>query len=337
MEMLSSLSVSIIEESMKAVVFNTPGDATVLHIEQRPIPEITANEVLIKVAAAGINRPDTYQRRGKYPAPQGVVQDILGLDVSGKIERVGKNVTTWKEGDEVFALVPGGGYAEYAAADAGSCLPVPRGITMQDAAALPEVLFTVWHNVFQRGELKKGESVLIYGGSGGIGAMAIQLAHLYGARVNTMTSTAEKAQYCISLGADKVVNYKEENLLEEFRGESMDLILDSLGGEYLEMNLDMLRPDGRLVYINAMEGGRPPLNIRKMMSKRLHITGSTLRPRSYAFKKALADDIRLHAFPLLEDPRFKNMVTHRFPIARAADAHVLMEGRDFVGKIILVV
>lgn len=320
---------------MKAVVFNTPGDAFVLRIDERPVPEPGDNEVLIKVAGAGINRPDIFQRRGKYPAPHGIVQDILGLDVSGKVEKTGRAVKNWKEGDEVMALVPGGGYAEYAVADEGSCLPVPKGISLQDAAALPEVLFTVWHNVFQRGGLKKGENVLIYGGSGGIGAMAIQLVHLHGAHAFTMASTPEKEKYCLELGAEKVVNYKEKDLVEAFHPESMDVILDSLGGAYLEMNLEILRPEGRLVYINAMEGGKPVLNILKVMSKRLHITGSTLRSRSYAFKKALAEDIYQNAFPLLEDARFKNMVRYRFPAEKAAEAHALMESRDFRGKIVL--
>lgn len=321
--------------TMKAVVFNAPGDASVLHIEERPLPEPGDNEVLIKVAAAGINRPDIFQRQGKYPAPQGIVQDVLGLDVSGKVEKTGSAVTGWKPGDEVFALVPGGGYAQYAVADAGSCLPVPSGISLSDAAALPEVLFTVWHNVFQRGGLQKGENVLIYGGSGGIGSMAIQLVHLFGAHAFTVTSTPEKEKYCLELGAEKIVNYKEKNLVEAFGPESMDLILDSLGGDYLEMNLEILRPGGRLVYINAMEGAKPTLNIRKVMSKRLLITGSTLRSRSYAFKKALAEDIFQKAFPLIDNTRFRNMVRYRFPAAKAAEAHVLMESRNFLGKVVL--
>lgn len=323
------------ENIMKVVVYNTPGDASALHIAERPVPRTGDNEVLIKVAAAGINRPDIYQRQGKYPAPPGVVQDVLGLDVSGKIVETGSGVQKWKVGDEVFALVPGGGYAEYAVADAGSCLPVPKGISLQDAAALPEVLFTVWHNVFQRGALKKGENVLIYGGSGGIGSMAIQLVHLYGAHAFTVAGTPEKEKYCLESGAEKVVNYKSRNLVDAFHPESIDLILDSLGGDYLEMNLEILRPDGRLVYINAMAGGKPALNIRKMMYKRLHITGSTLRGRSCQFKKALAEDIYQTAFPLLEDKRFKNMVRYRFPATKAAEAHTLMESGDFWGKIVL--
>lgn len=320
---------------MRAVVFNMPGAASVLHAEERLVPEIEGNEVLIKVAAAGINRPDVIQRNGKYPAPKGVVQDILGLDVSGVIEKAGAKVEKWKPGDEVFALVPGGGYAEYVKADAGSCLPVPKGMTLRDAAALPEVLFTVWHNVFQRGGLQKGEDILIYGGSGGIGAMAIQLAHLYGAHVSTLVSSEAKEKFCRELGAKRVVNYKKEELVDMLGAESMDLILDSIGGDYFNKNMDLLRPDGRLVYINAMGGGHPAFDIKKMMRKRLHITGSTLRARSYDFKKSLADDIYKRAFALLENPGFKNIVRYQFPLEKAADAHRLMDSRDFVGKIIL--
>lgn len=320
---------------MKAVVLKSHGDASVLHLEQREIPDITTDGVLIKVTAAGVNRPDIMQRQGKYPAPPGAVQDILGLEVSGRVEKIGKNVRNLKIGQAVMALVPGGGYAEYVAADAGSCLPVPLGISIQDAAALPEVLFTVWHNVFQRGGLQKGEDVLIYGGSGGIGSMAIQLVHLSGSNAFTLVSSEEKAEYCRRLGAAKVINYKEDDLVFELGNESVDLILDSVGGPYFPINLDLLRKEGRLVYINAMEGHRPEFNIMKVMQKRLWITGSTLRPRSVAFKKKLAQDILLNAYPLFESKKFKNMVQYRFPAEKAAGAHELMESRDFTGKIIL--
>lgn len=320
---------------MKAIVFNTPGDASVLHVEERELPVYNDNEVLIKVMAAGINRPDIIQRRGKYPAPKGIVQDILGLEVSGIIEQVGSNVKNLKLGQEVCALITGGGYAEYVVAHQGSCLPIPQGITLQDAAALPEVLFTVWHNIFQRGGLKKGDDVLIYGGSGGIGSMAIQLVTLFGANAHTLVSSPEKEEYCRSLGAKKVVNYKEQNILEALGNSSIDLILDSVGGEYLDINLDLLRADGRLVYINAMEGAKPPINIIKVMQKRLNITGSTLRAREVEFKAELAADIFKNAYPLIESKGFKSMVEYRFPMAEAAKAHALMDSRDFNGKIIL--
>lgn len=320
---------------MNAVVLNQPGEAHELRVEDYTKPSPRSNEVLIRVKAAGVNRPDIFQRQGKYPAPNGIVQDILGLEVSGIIEEVGVGVTSWKPGAEVCALVPGGGYAEYVTVDSGSCLPIPDNISLEDAAAIPEVLFTVWHNVFQRGQLQKGESVLIYGGSGGIGSMAIQLCHLFGAKVYTLASTEEKVSYCYKLGADKVINYKKENLLQGIGNNSVDVILDSLGGEHLDVNLDLLRSEGRLVYINAMDGVKSSLNLMKLMVKRVQISGSTLRARSMKFKKSLAEDILVNAYPLVGSPYFKSPVNYRFSFHQAAEAHALMESRDFVGKIIL--
>lgn len=320
---------------MKAVVFNEPGDAQSLQVTDYKKPVAQANEVLIRVKAAGINRPDILQRQGKYPAPLGVVRNILGLEVSGFIEEVGEKVTSWKAGDQVCALVPGGGYAEYVVADAGSCLPIPKNMSLEDAAAIPEVLFTVWHNVFQRGQLQEDESVLIYGESGGIGSMAIQLCHLYNAKVYTFASTEEKMDYCYGLGAQKVINYKNGNLLPQLGENSMDVILDCLGGDYLNLNLDLLKTEGRLVYINAMEGMQSSLNIMKVMLKRAQITGSTMRSRNLDFKQSLAEEILQHAYPLIESTGFKNMVNYRFSYRQAAEAHTLMESRDFMGKIIL--
>lgn len=320
---------------MKAITYNVPGDTSVLQLTERPIPVIGANEVLIEVTAAGINRPDILQRQGKYPAPADVVQDIPGLEVAGTITETGVSVNQWKAGDRVCALVPGGGYAAYVAADAGSCLPIPRGFSLEEAAALPEVLFTVWHNVFQRGRLQPGENALIYGGSGGIGSMAIQLVRLAGARVFTLASSSEKKKYCLELGAEKAAGYDDREIQEELSNNSIDLILDSLGGKYTEINLALLKPEGRLVYINAMEGTRPALNILKLMTKRLHITGSTLRSRTKEFKSALAKDILKNAYPLLEDKRFKSVVRYRFPVEKAFEAHALMESRNFMGKIVL--
>lgn len=322
-------------KNMRAIVITEPGGPEVLKLEERPLPDIKDHEVLIRVVAAGVNRPDVFQRKGNYPAPPGAVQDIPGLEVSGIIAQVGKSIVNFKIGDEVCALVTGGGYAEYVAADAGSCLPIPKGLPLEDAAALPEVLFTVWHNVFQRGSLKKGENVLIYGGSGGIGSMAIQLVRLYGAVPYTLASSEEKIKYCIDLGAEKVVNYKQEDVLSALGSGSMDVILDSVGGRYFAANLDLLRSDGRLVYINTMGGNTSEIDLRKVMMKRLLITGSTLRARSPEFKKALADDIHEKAYPLIENKEFKNMVRYRFRLDEAADAHRLMESRDFMGKIIL--
>lgn len=320
---------------MLAIVYDHPGPSSVLHLDQRPVPAIGDNDVLIRVAAAGVNRPDIIQRLGKYPAPAGVVQDIPELEVSGVIEKIGRHVTKWKPGDEVCALIPGGGYAEYVSAHEGSCLPVPAHISLEDAAALPETLFTVWHNMFQRGGLQKGETALIYGGSGGIGSMAIQLVSIYGAHAIALAGSSDKAAFCKSLGAEKVIDYTQNNLPDVLPSESIDLILDSLGGEYLEIGLNLLKPEGRLVYINAMTGNKPALDIMKVMRKRLYITGSTLRPRDLDFKASLAYDIRQQAFPLLENQRFKSVVNYRFPAQNAADAHALMESRDFIGKIIL--
>jgi len=319
---------------MKAIVLSAYGDPSVLQLGEREIPPVKDHEVLIKVAAAGINRPDVLQRKEHYPAPGGVVQDILGLEVSGIIEQTGTEVTSWKPGQEVCALLAGGGYAEYVAVDAGSCLPVPKGFSLEDAASLPEVVLTVWQNIFQIGNLKKDETVLIYGGSGGIGSMAIQLVNLFGANAWTVASTTEKIDYCNSLGAQKTVNYREQNLLEEFARNSVDLILDSVGGAYLNTNLDLLKSQGRMVYINAMEG-KGELNIFKMMQKRIHITGSTLRARSLAHKKQLIEDAVKNAYPLIESKEFSHKIFKKFPIEEVVEAHRLMDSRDFQGKILL--
>lgn len=320
---------------MKAVVLNGYGGSEVLQLTEREVPRIKHDEVLIKVYAAGINRPDIFQRKGNYPAPAGTVADILGLEVAGQIVEVGDTVKDWKVGDEVCALVPGGGYAEYVNAHTGSCLPIPKGMETMDAAALPETLFTVWHNVFQLGGLQKGETVLVYGGSGGIGSMTIQLGHLYGSRVVATASSPEKIEFCRKLNASQVVNYKEEDVLDVLGKRSVDVILDSIGGDSLDRNLDLLKEEGRLVYINAMEGGKPTLNIFKVMSKRLHLTGSTMRARDNGFKSALAETIYKEAYPLLENKSYINLVNHRFPVEKVREAHDLMNSRDFFGKIIL--
>lgn len=320
---------------MKAVVLKEYGDASVLQVEDRVKPKPKNNEVLIKVAAAGLNRADIAQRKGRYPAPPDCVQDILGLEVSGIVEEIGTEVTEWKVGDRVCALLPGGGYAEYVSVDEGSVLPVPKNFDLTDAASLPEVVMTVWQNIFQIGKLQKEEKVLIYGGSGGIGSMAIQLLNLFGAKPYTLVSSAEKKEFCESLGAKKVIDYKQENLLDVFGKNYFDLILDSVGGDYLDINLDLLKPEGRLVYINAM-GGNSKLNIFKLMQKRLILTGSTLRSRSLAHKRQLRDEVVKKAFPLTESSGFQNMVKHRFSYKEAVQAHELMESRDFMGKILLV-
>ena len=319
---------------MKAVIYQEFGNPSVLQVSEYSKPQPEANEVLIKVVAAGMNRADLAQRKGNYPAPKNCVQNILGLEVSGIIEEVGENVSSWKKGDQVCALLPGGGYAEYVTVDAGSCLPIPKGFSLEEAAGLPEVLLTVWQNIFQIGKLQPEENVLIYGGSGGIGSMAIQLVSGFGANAWTLASTAEKIEYCKSLGAEKVINYHTQDLVEEFGRNSVNLILDSVGGKYLDKNLSVLKTEGRLVYINAMEG-KGNLNIFKMMQKRIHLTGSTLRSRSLAHKTQLVNDAVEKAFPILESENFKSIPTEKFSVDDVVKAHELMESRDFMGKIIL--
>lgn len=319
---------------MKTVVIAEFGDATQLKITERPIPKIKSHEVLIKVAAAGLNRADIAQRKGHYPAPEGTVQYVLGLEVSGVIEKVGRDVDLWQVGQEVCALLPGGGYAEYVCIDQGSCLPIPKGFSLPEAASIPETLLTVWQNIFKIGHLQSDEKVLIYGGSGGIGSMAIQLANLFGAHALTVGSTPDKIAYCQRLGAQKVVNYKTQDLVGEFGRHSIELILDSVGGPYLDTNLELLKTEGRLVYINAM-GGNAELNIFKMMQKRIHLTGSTLRSRTFDYKRSLIKDAVAQAYPMLESERFQKNIHHIFSVDEVVKAHQLMESRDFMGKILL--
>lgn len=319
---------------MKAVVITKPGGPEVLEIQQRERPKVGPYDVLIKVAAAGINRPDIIQREGKYPAPEGVVADIPGLEVSGEIVQVGSEVSSWMVGERVCALVPGGGYAQYVAADQGSCLPIPQGISLEDAAGLPETLFTVWHNVFQRGNLQRNERLFVYGGSGGIGSMAIQLASIYGTDVWCTAGTDEKVSYCESLGASRVINYHKVPI-KDLGSYQVDVILDSLGGEYFAPNIDLLTEDGRLIYINAMQGRNVELDIMKVMLKRISITGSTLRSRSLPFKSELARDIYQKAYPLLESGNFISPVNYRYSLDEAVEAHKLLDSRDFKGKVIL--
>ena len=322
---------------MKAIIITRPGGPEVLKIEERPVPELAENEVLIKVKAAGINRPDIAQRQGKYPAPPGAPADIPGLEVSGIIVECGKNVTRWKKGDEVCTLLSGGGYAEFATAPEGQCLPKPKGFSFEEAASLPETMFTVWNNVFQRGALKSGENFLIHGGSSGIGVTAIQLAKAWGAKVFTTAGSDDKVNACLSLGADIAINYKKEDFEKILESEGVDVILDMIGGDYVPKNMRLLRPDGRIVFINAMKGGEMNLNIRDIMKKRLTITGSTLRNRDVKFKSELAKEIENHAWPIIEQGKFKPVIYKTFPLADADKAHELMESSEHIGKIVLVV
>ncbi|MFC4163161.1 NAD(P)H-quinone oxidoreductase [Epilithonimonas zeae] len=321
---------------MKAIVITKPGAPDVLELQEYPTPEISGDEVLIEVKAAGINRPDVFQREGNYPAPEGVVADISGLEVAGTIVKCGPDVVDFTVGERVCALLAGGGYAEYVAVREGQCLPIPGDLSFAEAASLPETVFTVWSNVFQRGKLKSGETFLLHGGNSGIGITGIQIAHALGSKVIVTVGSNEKGQNCLELGADSYINYKTQNFETELQDEGVDVILDMIGGDYLAKNINILKPEGRLVYINAVSGSRVDLDIWKVMTKRLTITGSTLRSREYAFKKQLAKEIQKNVWPLIESKKFKPFIFKTFPFSEAAEAHRLLEEGSHTGKIILV-
>lgn len=324
---------------MKAVIITQPGSPEVLQIQEREVPQPADHEVLIKIHAAGINRPDVFQRKGNYPPPAWAPQDIPGLEVAGVIAEVGQSVTQFKTGDAVCALLAGGGYAEYAVANAGHCLPLPEGFDFIQAASLPETIFTVWHNVFQRGTLKSGEHFLVHGGTSGIGITAIQLAKAFGAKVFTTAGSDEKCKASISLGADICVNYKAEDFEEKLKNEGVDVILDMVGGDYIPKNIRLLREDGRMVFINTMNGSKvkgEEIDFAIIMKKRLTITGSTLRNRSDEFKTALTKEILENVWPKLKTDHFTTVIAAQFPMHEASKAHALMETSEHIGKIILV-
>jgi putative PIG3 family NAD(P)H quinone oxidoreductase len=327
-------------KTMTAIEIREPGEPDVLMPVERPVPEPAADEVLIRVAAAGVNRPDIFQRRGRYAPPPGA-SDIPGLEVSGAIERLGPGVSGWRVGDEVCALVTGGGYAEYCVAPALQCLPVPRGMTMVTAAASPETFFTVWTNVFQRGRLRQGESILIHGGSSGIGTTAIQLAQTRGSRVFATAGSAEKCAACERLGAERCIDYRQDDFVAAVRaltgGQGVDVILDMIGGDYFARNIEALAVEGRLVEIATLHGVKAEVNIQTIMMRRLTITGSTLRPRPVADKGAIAAELREHVWPLLESGVVKPIVHATFPLRDAAEAHRVMESSAHIGKLLLVV
>lgn len=324
---------------MKAIIISQPGGPEVLQTEERPMPQPAADQVLIKVYAAGINRPDVFQRKGNYPPPAWAPQDIPGLEVAGIIEQVGHDVADWKKGDAVCALLAGGGYADYAVAQAGHCLPVPGGFDFVQAASLPETVFTVWHNAFQRGGLKSGDNFLVHGGTSGIGVTAIQLAKAWGAKVFATAGSEGKCSACVTLGADICINYKTDDFEEKLKNEGIDVILDMVGGDYIPKNIRLLREDGRLVFINTMKGGKlegTEVDFGMIMKKRLTITGSTLRNRSDEFKTALAKEIRANVWPIIESGDFKTVIAAQFPLIEASKAHALMETSGHIGKIVLV-
>ena len=323
---------------MKAIEITKPGGPEVLVAVDRPRPAIGADEVLINVAAAGVNRPDVMQRQGRYTPPPGA-PDIPGLEVAGEIVEVGASVRDWRVGDRVCALVAGGGYAEYCAAPAPQCLPIPRGMDLVHAGAVPETTFTVWTNVFERGRLVRGESILIHGGSSGIGTTAIQLARAFGARVFATAGTAEKCAACEELGAERAFNYRDEDFVAAARlateGRGVDLILDMVGGDYLQRNIETLAMDGRLVQIGQLSGPKSQINTTPVLQRRLTITGSTLRPRSVAQKAAIARAVHEHVWPLFESGAVKVVVHATFPLADAAEAHRVMESSVHTGKLVL--
>ena len=322
---------------MKAIVITRPGLPEVLHIAEQAKPEPGASEVLIRVHAAGINRADILQREGRYPAPANVSASIPGLEVAGIVEARGSAVRGWQEGEAVAALLAGGGYAEYVTVDAAHCLPVPRGWSFTDAAALPEALCTVWSNVIQRGRLQAGETFLVHGGSSGIGLAAIQLAHARGARVFATAGSAEKCRVCEQAGAERAINYRTQDFEAALKEAGVDVILDMVGGDYVAKNLRLLNPDGRLVFIAAMQGADVAFNALQVMTRRLTITGSTLRSRDRAFKAVLVAEVSREVGPLLAAGKFSPHVFRAFPLAEAAAAHRLMESSGHIGKIVLTV
>ncbi len=322
-------------QTMKAVEITQAGGPEVLQVCERPVPEARVGEVVIKVEWAGVNRPDALQRAGMY-APPPTASDLPGLEASGEIVAVGEGVSGWAVGDKVCALLPGGGYAEYVATPAAHCLPVPEGMGMREAACLPETFFTVWSNVFQRGGLKAGERFLVHGGSSGIGTTAIQLAHVMEARVFATAGSDEKCAKCVELGAERAINYRNEDFVEVLKGEGgANLILDMVGGSYLPRNLKALAEEGRLVQIAFLQGPKVEVNFAPLMMKRQTITGSTLRPQSDQAKAEIAEDLRAHVWPLLEAGRVAPVMDSEFPLAEAAAAHAHMEGGAHIGKIVL--
>jgi NADPH:quinone reductase len=321
---------------MKAIVITKFGGPEVLQLKEYPTPEISGDEVLIEVKAAGLNRSDVFQREGNYPAPAGVPADILGLEVAGTIVKCGPDVTDFKVGDHVCALLAGGGYAEYASVREGQCLPIPEGLSFTEAASLPETVFTVWSNIFQRGNLQPEETLLLHGGNSGIGITGIQIAHALGSKVIVTVGSNEKGKICLELGADSYINYKTQNFEDELQNEGVDVILDMIGGDYLAKNINILKPEGRLIHINAVDGSQTNLDIGKVMTKRLTITGSTLRSREYKFKKQLAKEVQKYVWPLIESKKFKPVIFQTFPFSEASEAHRLLEKGTHTGKIILV-
>jgi len=329
-----------VPETMTAIEISTPGGPDVLKAKVVPVPKPGAGQILIKVAAAGVNRPDVAQRMGAYPPPAGH-SPLPGLEVAGEVAAVGQGVDRWKPGDKVCALVNGGGYAEYCLAEEPIALPVSAGLDMVHAAAVPETFFTVWNNVFERGRLAAGDWLLVHGGSSGIGTTAIQLGKAFGAKVIATAGSAEKCQACLELGADKAVNYRSEDFVaackEATGGKGIDVTLDMVGGDYTERNIAAAAEDGRIVQIAVLGGAEVKLNIARLMMKRLTLTGSTLRPRTREVKAGFARALEAKVWPLLAAGKIKMVIDSTFPLTKAAEAHRRMETSAHIGKIVLVV
>ena len=327
----------MIPNMMRAIAVTEPGGPEVMVVGEQPVPQLNGGELLVKVAAAGVNRADCMQRRGDYPPPPGA-SEILGLEVSGTVAALGEGVSGWQVGDPVCALLAGGGYAEYCAVPAPQCRPVPAGVDLVDAAALPEVALTVWTNVFERGGLMPGETLLVHGGSSGIGTMAIQLASALGATVFVTAGSTEKCDACEALGAARAFNYREVDFVEAVRSVAggVDVVLDMVGGPYLDSNLDLLNLDGRLVIIALMGGARAEINLATLMRRRLIVTGTTLRARTIEEKGAVVDAVRARVWPLVESGRVRPVIHRRLRWSEAADAHRVMEASTHIGKLLLV-
>ena len=322
-------------QTMRTIEITQPGGPEVLQLTDRPVPEAGHGQVVLKVAYAGVNRPDALQRAGMYAPPPGA-SDLPGLEASGEVVAVGAGVTALAVGDQVCALLPGGGYAEYVATPAAHCLPVPDGMGMKQAACLPETFFTVFSNVFTRGGLKAGERLLIHGGSSGIGTTAIQLASVFGARVFVTAGSDAKCQACLDLGAERAINYRDEDFVDVLKAEGgADLILDMVGGDYIPRNLTALAMDGRLVQIAFLQEPKVEVNFVQLMTRRLTMTGSTLRPQSDLAKARIAQDLREGVWPLLSSGRIAPVMDSEFPLAEASAAHARMESSGHIGKIVL--
>lgn len=327
-------------EMMTAIGFDAPGGPDVLKPQQRPVPQPGPGQVLVHVAVAGVNRPDVLQRMGGYAPPPGA-SDIPGLELAGRIVALGEGVSRYEVGDQICALVAGGGYAEYAVVHEDNALPIPSGLSLEEAGAIPETFFTVWTNVFQRGGLKKGESFMVHGGTSGIGTTAIQLAKAFGATVLATAGSDDKCAACRELGADYAINYRTEDFVAAAKaatgGRGVNLILDMVGGDYINRNYDAAAESGRIVQIAFLNGPKAEVNFSRLMLKRLTHTGSTLRPRTIAEKAAIARELEEKVWPLLTEGRCKPVVYARFPLAQAAEAHRLMESNAHIGKIVLTV